>query len=661
MNRKSVRAALWGIVYFAWLPMSARAQKSAKAPATPASPLVSTTIGAIKPNPELVDQLKGAGFKIEPDLSIVQTPTGIRITKDTLAYVGIAFNKQGVLINLRNDNDPLEKDMIVPEIKALIPFAQASAQSPEQVGKILRRWGVPEVFNGNRLMSPNGEATDYGLFFYEGAARNGGNVSGLSGERVKKALSLIRNAMSQASNYQRADVAAADLNRAWDMLSWPQRAPGETPFALSPGSGNGFIKRIGADEQRIKKLSGAKKTEDQSIVRALSAIAALKKYQASSAYVDHIVPLPREANAKSDLLGAGSKPPHENFLPDLLGILDKINGKPLSADQEKWLIESFPMGETVWRMGAQNLWRRGIDGKGVKVAVIDTGVCRNPDIDGNVVARENLTPDRGKACADHATHVAGIIAALAPKAQIESYRVLSNNGDPALGQSSAAIDQSIMKAIKLAIDSGAQVVNMSLAGGGYPSDPMSREINKYAKEKGIIFVISSGNSGHSGVENPSNASAPSVISAGAVDVNGRPTAYSSYGTVFDPETISFTIKTIFMAPGDNIVSTLPEHGYNSRPYGKMSGTSMAAPMISGTAALLVEQAQKAFGAISPAALSRVVVNALERSSQPISRALLPQNMPPDQPVVLVDPDAAYRALRDEANAAAAKAIARPPS
>ncbi len=215
----------------------------------------------------------------------------------------------------------------------------------------------------------------------------------------------------------------------------------------------------------------------------------------------------------------------------------------------------------------------------VTVAVIDTGIdTKHPDLKGLFLPGYNaLDPMHQPAADDHGTHVAGIIAAnknngiggygINPNVKILPIDVFERWG---------ASDYSIAEGILHAVKKGAKVINMSL-GGPMPSPLIEEAINK-ANEKGVVVVASAGNSGDDWVNYP--AGYEGVISVGAVDSRKKLADYSSYGTSVD-----------IVAPGDEIYSTFYEAEKKSS-FQKMSGTSMASPMVAGAAALLLSKYPK---------------------------------------------------------------------
>jgi flagellar hook assembly protein FlgD len=207
----------------------------------------------------------------------------------------------------------------------------------------------------------------------------------------------------------------------------------------------------------------------------------------------------------------------------------------------------------------------------ISVAVIDGGVQTNhPDLTGKIINPYNaVTGGTTFISDDHATHVAGIIAAtmnqvgvagIAPNVKIMPINVFSGE---------AASTSDVVKGIYYAANNQADVINMSL-GSGYYSYAEEAAVN-YAKSKGSIIIAAAGNDDTDEPMYP--AALPSVIGVSATDNNDLITWFSNYGSYID-----------FSAPGESIYSTITGSSYQS-----MSGTSMASPVVSGVAALILSK------------------------------------------------------------------------
>ncbi|MFD3446785.1 S8 family serine peptidase [Microbacteriaceae bacterium 4G12] len=218
-------------------------------------------------------------------------------------------------------------------------------------------------------------------------------------------------------------------------------------------------------------------------------------------------------------------------------------------------------------------WHNGFTGRGVKVAVIDSGVYRNHSdlaLAGGVSVvsyTKDYDDDNG-----HGTHVAGIIGAkdnnigvegVAPDAQLYAVKAFNANGD--------AYVSDVIAGIEWAISNKMDIINLSSS--MKDSSPALQKAVDKAYQSGILLVGAAGNignapSGGSTVEYP--ALYDSVIAVSAVDNTNSIADFSATGP-----------KVEVTAPGVRILSTYPGNGYSY-----MSGTSMATPFVSGVLALL---------------------------------------------------------------------------
>lgn len=181
----------------------------------------------------------------------------------------------------------------------------------------------------------------------------------------------------------------------------------------------------------------------------------------------------------------------------------------------------------------------------------------------------------------HGTHVAGIIAGkgiamplgVAPQCKLLPVRVLGamKQGDRVVG---AGLIDNINNGLKWAVDQGADVINMSLGvrheGGGLPH----QEVVDYASRRGATIVAASGNGGGEDLYYP--GALDYVIDVGAVDDEDRVAPFSSWGPQVD-----------LVAPGTAIYSSFPKN-----EYAFSSGTSHAAPFVTGVVALLMSYARQ---------------------------------------------------------------------
>ncbi len=249
-------------------------------------------------------------------------------------------------------------------------------------------------------------------------------------------------------------------------------------------------------------------------------------------------------------------------------------------------------------------------GAGVRIAVLDTGVDLTHPllagkllpgkdfVDGDALPEEIGTYNVDKGFG-HGTHVAGIVATAAPGAMIMPLRVLDAQGQGNTWVLAEALLYAVDPDANAATDDGAHVINMSL---GSPErtelldtiarlascailvapDPLEPENDfsdpgyigdkdRCANSRGAVLVAAAGNDSSKRREFPAGEGAYGLIAVGASTESHRRAAFSNFGSWVH-----------LVAPGDAITSSVPGGGY-----GTWSGTSMAAPWVSGTAALLI--------------------------------------------------------------------------
>ncbi len=298
-------------------------------------------------------------------------------------------------------------------------------------------------------------------------------------------------------------------------------------------------------------------------------------------------------------------------------VLDVVDGVALSADKKQaaefWADLTSPksraagdlkklwldakvettLDKSTQQVHAPEAWAAGFDGKGAKVAVLDTGSdAEHPDLKGRITELKNFTDSDTAADRDgHGTHtistVGGSGAAsdgkkkgVAPGAELLSGKVLNDSGSGMLSWIIAGMEWA-------AVDAKADVVSMSL-GTSDPSDcsdPMSQATEELAQKTGTLFVIAAGNigrAGHNTISSP--GCAPSALTVGAVDRENVSAVFSSRGPVAG----THTLKPEITAPGVDI-SAANAGGRGDSAYQSMSGTSMATPHVAGAAAVLKQR------------------------------------------------------------------------
>lgn len=251
------------------------------------------------------------------------------------------------------------------------------------------------------------------------------------------------------------------------------------------------------------------------------------------------------------------------------------------------------------RISARQVWAANVFGEGIKVAVVDAYVdVHHPQIAPRIAINTKEIPDNkidddqngvvddyygakflstpedpNSTNSGHGTHVSGIIAAdpqygpvegVAPKAQIIPAQFISNDGSGSLGDA--------VLAMQYAASRGAKIINASW--GGAPCVPSLRNTFVELQNKGILIVVAAGNDGRDidvYPEYPASFNVATQITVAASSMTDFMTSWSNSG-----------FKSVHVAaPGEHILSTVPG---SSAAY--MDGTSMAAPFVSGAAALL---------------------------------------------------------------------------
>ncbi|MEV4867173.1 S8 family peptidase [Streptomyces ossamyceticus] len=251
-------------------------------------------------------------------------------------------------------------------------------------------------------------------------------------------------------------------------------------------------------------------------------------------------------------------------------------------------------GSGVAQIGAPAAWAAGYDGKGVKVAVLDTGIdTTHPDLAAAVKASKNFSGTAGTDdMVGHGTHVAATLAGsgarshgrykgVALGAGILNAKVLDDSGEGS--------DSGVIAGLEWAAAQGARVANLSLGQDDTPGeDPVEAAVNALSKSTGMLIVAAAGNEGPDAGTVGSPGAAESALTVGAVDGEDRLADFSSTGPTADS-----ALKPDLTAPGVDIVSAKAAHGYLGDPaadgYVSMSGTSMATPHAAGAAAILAQR------------------------------------------------------------------------
>ena len=260
--------------------------------------------------------------------------------------------------------------------------------------------------------------------------------------------------------------------------------------------------------------------------------------------------------------------------------------------------------------------KEGITGKGVTVAVVDTGVdCNHVALKGACVGFENFVSDEpAKDLNGHGTHVAGIIAGrptkvtwegkqvyvsgVAPEANILAVKVLGQDGGGTMTQIIQGLDYVVEW--KKKHPGEPVVVSMSLGSPfGSPRDPMVQKVEQLVREEHIPVVIAAGNE-FVVIDSPGIATG--AITVAAVDRNMKVAEFSGKG----PGLNIYDIKPDLAAPGVKILSA---RAGTKNKFIAMSGTSMATPHVSGVVALILQK----HGDLTPETIKLI----LEKTAYPL--------------------------------------------
>jgi serine protease AprX len=310
-------------------------------------------------------------------------------------------------------------------------------------------------------------------------------------------------------------------------------------------------------------------------------------------------------------------------------------------------VNAFLGGVDVARVatGAPEAWfKYGVTGKKVGIAVLDSGIAPVIDLSTEVVQTVDMVTGSTTATDPfgHGTHVAGILGGMgtvskykylgvSPQASIFNVRVLDDNG--------RGLTSTVIKGIEWVIKNrngrgktGVDIRVINLALGHAPTESASTDPLALACRKavgaGIVVVVSAGNYGKDANGNPvyggitSPGTEPSVITVGAMNIHGSLNrsddalaSYSSKGP-----TIDGIIKPDIVAPGSNIIAPMapknklvtqyPQLAQDSY-YMKLSGTSMAAPVVAGAVAMILERNP----ALTPNTVKAILMYTAERTNK----------------------------------------------
>lgn len=242
-----------------------------------------------------------------------------------------------------------------------------------------------------------------------------------------------------------------------------------------------------------------------------------------------------------------------------------------------------------WGIHATNVLQSKYTGKGVRVAILDTGIyAEHPDFEGRKIRAVSFVGQSPNDIDGHGTHCAGVAAGhvsqshgfrygVAPNAQLFVAKVLKNNGE---GE-----DNFVLAGIEWALENKCKVISMSLGSAvknGETYYESYETVARRALKSGTLLIAAAGNDSRRkrGVIKPVNhpANCPSILSVSAVDHQYQVADFSCGGSRKKGNQVNIT------APGVDIISCTKKGKYDI-----LSGTSMATPFVAGMAALLWEK------------------------------------------------------------------------
>ena len=376
----------------------------------------------------------------------------------------------------------------------------------------------------------------------------------------------------------------------------PLPAPAGTPAPGSPAAGLPGLQVVRAAPSRggvvvspdgvMRTAPGTSVVPHRVLVRfrartqTATRMAARAGVEASVATAYHLVPrlellrLP-PGQSVADAIAALSRDPRVEYaVPDVVVQAAATPSDPLSSTQ--WALQAI---------GAPTAWDRTTGSANVTVAVLDSGVdLTHPDLVANLVPGWNFVDNTSDPSDDfgHGTHVAGIIGAAGNNGvgtaginwhvSIMPLKICDAGG-------SCSLDEEV-SALQYAVDHGAKIANASF-GGNYGGYRPEEDAIAAAGQKGLLYVAAAGNAASNNDRMPfypASYQLDNIISVAATTSTQGLASFSDYGFT--------SVQTA--APGQDILSTMLTSGPLSSPsgYGTLSGTSMAAPEVTGAAALL---------------------------------------------------------------------------
>jgi subtilisin family serine protease len=552
-------------------------------------------------------------YGIDPTGSLVRlkvADAGIRALDDGLAEVAVAFSSNPQLsrpdvLALRDDRHMISSDHIVPVVRTSLlkrygPALRLRLDAASRLVTTLQLRGLnQEVIDGRLPEAVGGEFMDANALGGEPAHRR-------SGPRI------VIGFQAFAENETLAHMYAAALRGA-GFRATVRALHGLRPKAVSEMRAGRIGMWPGYSGSLLGYLGGS------SLKRALARIGALP-LALSPGQDRNGFAMKRDVARR---LGISKLSDLARYWPKAKMSSARPRDTADSRQGEQWAVGPSSLLDLP---GAWQLSR----GAGVTVAVVDSGIrLEHPDLAPNVWTNFGEIPGNGidddhngfvddvhgadlttvapqQDLSDgngHGTHVAGIVAAaangqgvvgVAPRAKIMTVKVLDAQGHGTTG--------AVADGIRYAVANGARVINLSLKSDA--PDPRVDEAIAAARTAGALVVVAAGNDGLDIDRTPSYpASVPApnlLVVAATTPADGRGLAeFSNYGV----------LSVQVAAPGDEILSTSHDGGYVAE-----SGTSMAAPMTSGVAALMAS-ANRRLGGVE---LRSLLLQSATRSQLPVA-------------------------------------------
>jgi subtilisin family serine protease len=392
---------------------------------------------------------------------------------------------------------------------------------------------------------------------------------------------------------------------------------GRTSVERAPGrAGTRFVSRQGGGHHYVIPVDALPLVQGGRLDQRLFDLTALRDFgYTGNAELPLLVAYPRAGNRKGPASAKAATGTTARVVRDLSGVGALAVRAQRTARAELWASlttgaataralrpgveriyldgkRKVNLDVSVPQVGAPAAWQAGLDGTGVTVAILDTGIdATHPDFAGKIVANENFTTDaNADDVVGHGTHVASIIAGSGAKSA-GKYKGVAPGAKLAIGKvcETEFCDESAILAGMQWAAQAAPVVNMSLGGGDMPSiDPLEQAVEDLTAAHGSLFVIAAGNAGGTATVG-SPGSADSALTVGAVDDEDQLADFSSRG----PRVGDDAIKPDITAPGVDIVAAGATNGFIGTPAGdgyvSLSGTSMATPHVAGAAAIVTQQ------------------------------------------------------------------------